>query len=68
MEAILLHPKNKRQLSILKSLAKEMGMSFETKEEKKESYTPKFVDCILHAQKDSKNGLGTFIKTKDLWK
>ena len=33
MEAIILHPKNKTQLSILKSLAKEMGMSFETKEE-----------------------------------
>ena len=33
MEAIILHPKNKTQLSILKKLAKEMGMSFETKEE-----------------------------------
>ena len=33
MEAIILHPTNKTQLSILKNLAKEMGMSFETKEE-----------------------------------
>lgn len=33
MEAIILHPKNKTQLSILKNLAKELGMSFETKEE-----------------------------------
>ncbi len=33
MEAIILHPKNKTQLSILKNLAKEMGMSFETKKE-----------------------------------
>lgn len=33
MEAIILHPKNKTQLSLLKNLAKEMGMSFETKEE-----------------------------------
>ena len=33
MEAIILHPKNKTQLSILKNSAKEMGMSFETKEE-----------------------------------
>ncbi|MBQ0910034.1 hypothetical protein KBJ98_15080 [Flavobacterium sp. F-328] len=33
MEAIILHPKNKTQLSILKNLAKEMGMLFETKEE-----------------------------------
>ena len=33
MEAIILQPKNKTQLSILKNLAKEMGMSFETKKE-----------------------------------
>jgi hypothetical protein len=28
MEAIILHPKNKTQLSLLKNLAKEMGMMF----------------------------------------
>lgn len=33
MEAIILHTKNKNQLFILKNLAKEMGMSFETKKE-----------------------------------
>lgn len=33
MEAIILHTKNKNQLSILKNLAKEMGMFFETKKE-----------------------------------
>jgi metal-dependent hydrolase (beta-lactamase superfamily II) len=33
MEAIILHPKNKTQLSLLKNLAKEMGVLFETKEE-----------------------------------
>lgn len=33
MEAITLHPRNKTQLSLLKNLAKEMGMSYETKEE-----------------------------------
>lgn len=33
MEAIILHPKNKNQLSLFKNLAKEMGLSFETKEE-----------------------------------
>jgi hypothetical protein len=68
MEAIILHPKNKTQLSILKSLAKEMGMSFETKEENEKPYNPEFVADILQAREDSKNGLGTFIKTKDLWK
>ncbi len=33
MEAIILHPKNKTQLSLLKNLEKEMGMQFETKNE-----------------------------------
>lgn len=33
MESIILHPKNETQLSLLKNLAKEMGISFETKEE-----------------------------------
>jgi hypothetical protein len=33
MEAIILHPKNETQLSLLKNLAKEMGMLFETKDE-----------------------------------
>ncbi|WP_166924961.1 DUF2683 family protein [Flavobacterium poyangense] len=33
MEAIILHPKNETQLSLLKNLAKEMEMEFETKNE-----------------------------------
>lgn len=42
MESIILHPKNKAQLSLLKSLAKEMGMLFETKNEDEiiVGYTP----------------------------
>jgi hypothetical protein len=42
MEAIILHPKNKTQLSLLKNLAKEMGMMFETKNEDEiiVGYTP----------------------------
>ncbi|WP_264524165.1 DUF2683 family protein [Flavobacterium sp. N502536] len=42
MEAIILHPKNKAQLSLLKNLAKEMGMMFETKNEDEiiAGYTP----------------------------
>ena len=33
MEAIILHPKNKSQLSLLKKLAKELGVAFETKKQ-----------------------------------
>jgi hypothetical protein len=68
MEAIILHPKNKTQLSILKNLATEMGMSFETKEEKDEPYNLEFVAKIMRSREDSKQGRVTVIKTEDLWK
>ena len=63
MEAIILHPKNKTQLSLLKKLAKEMGMLFETKEEEK-PYNPEFVNRILNKRKD---GNFTTIDTTDVW-
>jgi hypothetical protein len=63
MEAIILHPKNKTQLSILKNLAKEMGMSFETKKEET-PYNPEFVNRILNKRKD---GNFTTIDTTDVW-
>ena len=68
MEAIILHPKNKTQLSILKNLAKEMGMSFETKKEEETPYNPEFVAKIMRSRKDFEEGRFTSIKTEDLWK
>lgn len=63
MEAIILYPKNKTQLSLLKKLAKEMGMLFETKEEET-PYNPEFVNRILNKRKD---GNFTTIDTTDVW-
>jgi hypothetical protein len=68
MEEITLHPKNKTQLSILKNLAKEMGMSFETKQEEEKPYNPEFVAKIMRSREDSRQGRVTVIKTEDLWK
>lgn len=70
MEAITLHPKNKSQLSLLKKLAKEMGVAFETKkqEPKEETYNPEFVAKIMRSQKEFEEGRFTAIKTEDLWK
>ncbi|WP_158727743.1 MULTISPECIES: DUF2683 family protein [unclassified Flavobacterium] len=68
MEAIILHPKNKTQLSLLKNLAKEMGMSFETKKEEETPYNPEFVAKIMRSRKDFEEGRFTSIKTEDLWK
>ena len=66
MEAIVLHPKNQNQLSILKKLAKEMGMDYETATTS--PYNPEFVAKIMRSREDSKNGRVTVIKTEDLWK
>ena len=70
MEAITLHPKNKSQLSLLKKLAKEMGVAFETKKKlvSEETYNPEFVAKSMRSREDSKNGRVTIIKTEDLWK
>ena len=70
MEAIILHPKNKSQLSLLKKLAKEMGVAFETKkqEAEEETYNPEFVVKIMRSRKDFEEGRFTAIKTEDLWK
>ena len=70
MEAIILHPKNKSQLSLLKKLAKEMGVAFETKkqEAEEETYNPQFVAKIMRSRKDFEEGRFTAIKTEDLWK
>lgn len=70
MEAITLHPKNKSQLSLLKKLAKEMGLAFETKKlvEEEETYNPEFVAKIMRSEKEFEEGRFTAIKTEDLWK
>jgi (p)ppGpp synthase/HD superfamily hydrolase len=59
MEAITLHPKNKTQLSILKKLATEMGMSFETnevKENSSEMSEAEFYRKIDHSLEQFKEG------------
>ena len=68
METIILHPKNKTQLSILKNLAKEMGMLFETKKEEESPYSSEFVESILQGDEDYKNGKSVKIALEDLWK
>jgi len=68
MEAVLLHPKNKTQLSILKNLAKEMGMPFETKKKEDSPYSAEFTASILQGREDYKNGKCVTIALEDLWK
>lgn len=62
---MILHPKNKEQLSALKAIAKALKIDFETK---KSTYDPEFVKDILQAREDIKNGKGVKIAIEDLWK
>ena len=68
MEAIILRPKTKRQLSIFKNIAMEMGIPFEIINNNENPYDPEFVAKIMRSKKDFEEGRFTAIKTEDLWK
>lgn len=65
METLILHPKNKEQLSVLKAMAKALKVDFETE---KSPYDPEFVKKILDGREAVKNGKGVKIAIEDLWK
>ena len=67
METIIIHPKDKEQLSAFKKFFKTMNVSFEIREEEKQ-YDPEFAAKIMRSREDSKQGRLTVIKTEDLWK
>ena len=65
MELILKNVK-KKDLPVLKSLAKSLG--FEIVQEVEKPYNPEFVKEILDAEQSIKDGKGVRIKLEDLWK
>ncbi len=68
MEAIIVHPKDKEQLSAFKKLFKTMNVPFEIKKEEGSPYSNSFVKMVLQGDEDYKKGKFTVIKTEDLWK
>lgn len=64
MEVVLKNVK-KKDLAVLKSLAKSLGFEIEKKEK---PYSPEFVEEILEAEKSIEEGRGISIKLEDLWK
>ena len=67
MEAIILRPKTKRQLSIFKNIAMEMGIPFEIINNNENPYDPEFVAKIMRSKKDFEEGRFTAIKTENLF-
>jgi len=63
---IVLKNVKKKDLPVLKSLAKSLG--FEIAEKVEKPYNPEFVKEILEAEQSIKDGKGVKIKLEDLWK
>jgi len=61
---IVLKNLKKKDLRVIKSLAKALGFEISTDDEK--PYNPEFVKEILEAAEDIKNGRGVTIEMKDL--
>ena len=65
METVIMHPKNKEQLSALKAVAKALKVDFETEES---PYNPEFVARIKESMKQAKEGnYITLDPNKSLW-
>ncbi len=60
------YPDGRAQLKAIKSVFKAFKIKFEVEEEK--TYNPKFVERVLSAKEEIKQGKGVKIDTKDLWK
>ncbi len=68
MEAVnfKVYPDDKSQLKAIKSVFKAFKIRFEVEEEK--AYNTNFVERVLSAKEEIKQGKGVKIDTKDLWK
>ncbi|HEY3371167.1 MAG TPA: DUF2683 family protein [Prolixibacteraceae bacterium] len=60
------YPDDKAQIKAIKSVFKAFKIKFEIEEEKE--YDPQFVERVLKAKEEIKQGKGVKIETKDLWK
>jgi len=65
METLIVQPKTKEQLTVLKAVIKALKIDFKSE---KDHYDPEFVEKILQGREDIKNGKGVRIATEDLWK
>ncbi|BAU53316.1 DUF2683 family protein [Mucilaginibacter gotjawali] len=65
METVIMHPKNKEQLSALKAVAKALKVDFETE---KSPYNPAFVARIKESYEQAKRGDVVAIEDpKNIW-
>jgi hypothetical protein len=68
-EIFIAHPETKEQANVLKAIAKALGMKFEFSKEN--TYSPEFVEIVLEAEKEIKEGKGHKVSSEEfdsLWK
>ena len=65
METLIVHPKNKAQLTALKAFVKALKIDFTTE---KRPYNPEFVAKMKRGEAQFKAGKGIEIPLEDLWK
>ena len=68
MESLIVHPKNKKQLSALKTFITAFKISFEEKVDNKSTYNREFIEKINRSESDFEAGNYKVVKTEDLWK
>ncbi|WP_262150203.1 DUF2683 family protein [Chryseobacterium foetidum] len=67
MENLLVIPKNKKQLNLLKSLLEEMKIQFRTEKSESEEISADLKNKIEEARKEKKEGKLISIDSKNLW-
>jgi len=66
MEAIIVHPKNKKQSATIEAVLKALNVSFEKEEQ--DTYNPEFVAMVLESRERAKKGEVVTIKDpKNIW-
>jgi len=66
MTTLTVRPRNKKELSAIKKVLEVLKMDFESNDES--PYDPKFVQRVLLAKEEIKQGKGVKIAAEDLWK
>lgn len=67
MENLLVIPKNKKQLNLLKSLLEEMKIQFRTEKSEFDEISMDLKNKIEEARKEKKEGKLIAIDSKNLW-
>jgi len=64
MEALIVEPKNKKELQAIKAVLKALDISFRTEDES--PYNPEFVSKIKKSEQEIKEGKITRVKKEEL--